>query len=123
MNSTKSLEEIQKSLLQSFSEVSTILKAINEPNRLKILILLLCEPQTFQNLLIETELKKSALANHLTSLKANSLVEKIHHGTYKITNDGKGYLQAIEKMYQESEARKISEQKYQFTKAFLKRNR
>jgi predicted transcriptional regulator len=109
--------------LQSFSEVSTVLKAISEPNRLKILIFLLSEPQSFQDLLAETNLKKTALANHLTSLKSNSLIEKIHHGTYRISNDGRSYLQAIENMYQKSEARKISEQRYQFTKAFLERNK
>ena len=53
----KSLDESKKTLLQSFNEIAAILKALVHPSRLKILILLLNEPQTFQKLLDEIKLK------------------------------------------------------------------
>ncbi|MHA2297931.1 MAG: ArsR/SmtB family transcription factor [Candidatus Hodarchaeales archaeon] len=127
MESQKPLDESQKSLLQSLDEVTAVLKAISHPNRFKILVLLLTGPQSFQILLDETKLKKTALANHLASLKDKLLVEKIHHGTYKITHDGKKYVQAIESVYEKSREykNKIKEakQKYQLSKTFLERNK
>jgi predicted transcriptional regulator len=119
----KSLEGAQQSLLQSSREITAILKAISHPNRFKILILLLSGPQTFQTFLDELNLKKSALASHLDQLKKNALVEKLHHGTYKITNDGLSYMQALDTLYAQSEARKIGQKRYQPAKAFLERKK
>lgn len=119
----KSFEELQESLLQSFNNILAILRTIGHPNRFKILILLLTGPQTFQSLLEELKLQKSALANHLTYLKNKSLIEKIHHGTYKVTNDGKCFLQSIDTMYTQSETQKVFQQRYQPAKAFLGRKK
>lgn len=119
----KSLENSQESLLQSFNDIIDILKTIAHPNRFKILILLLTGPQAFQSLLEELKLKKSALANHLTHLKDKSLIEKVHHGTYKVTNDGKCFLQAIDTMYTQSENQKMFQQRYQPVKTFLGRKK
>ncbi len=119
----KSLETAQQSLLQSSREITAILKAISHPNRFRILTLLLSGPQTFQTFLEELNLKKSALASHLDQLKKNALVEKMHHGTYKITNDGLSYLQALETTYAQSEARSIAQQRYRPAKAFLERKK
>ena len=121
--SQNSLVESQKTLLQSFGEITDILKAISHPNRFKILILLFSGPQTFQTFLDELNLKKSALASHLDQLKRNSLVEKMHHGTYKITDDGLSYMQALEAIYEQSEAYKIVQQRYKPAKAFLERKK
>ena len=125
MNSKNPLEKSQELLLHSFDEITAILTAIGHPNRFKILILLLTGPMTFQTLLEEMNLQKSALANHLTHLKNRSLIEKIQHGTYKITNDGKSYIQAIEATFRESKARreKIREtkQRQELAKTFLER--
>jgi len=106
MKSKNHLDKSEELLLNSFDEITAILTAIGHPNRFKILILLLKGPLTFQALLKEMNLKKSALANHLTHLKNKSLVEKIQHGTYKITDDGRNYIQSIEAAYRESEVRK-----------------
>jgi DNA-binding HxlR family transcriptional regulator len=106
MESKNPLDKSQELLLASFDEITALLTAIGHPNRFKILILLLKGPLTFQALLENTNLKKSALANHLTHLKDKSLVQKIQHGTYKITDDGRTYIQSIEAAYRESEARK-----------------
>jgi DNA-binding HxlR family transcriptional regulator len=119
----KSKDPLDKS--QEFDEIIAILTAIGHPNRFKILILLLKGPLTFQRLLNEMNLKKSALANHLTHLKDKSLVEKVQHGTYKITDDGRNYIRVIEVAYRESEARKkkIGEikQRQELAKTFLDR--
>jgi len=119
----KSKDPLDKS--QEFDEIIAILTAIGHPNRFKILILLLKGPLTFQALLNEMNLKKSALANHLTHLKDKSLVEKVQHGTYKITDDGRNYIQVIEVAYRESEARKkkIGEikQRQELARTFLDR--
>ena len=119
------MDKSQESLLISFDEITAILTAIGHPNRFKILILLLKGPLTFQALLKATNLKKSALANHLTHLKNKSLIEKIQHGTYKITDDGRNYVQSIEAAYRESEARKKkikeAEQREELARTFLER--
>jgi len=115
-----SLEESQKTLLQSFGEITDILKAISHPNRFKILILLLDGSKTFQTLLDKTKLKKSALANHLTHLKDRLLIDKIQHGIYFITHDGKNFVQAIESAYKQSKEFKL---KYRLAKSCLDRKK
>lgn len=115
----------QDLLLNSFDEIVPILRAIGHPNRLKILIFLLEGPLSFQELLNTMNLQKSALANHLTHLKNTSLIEKVHHGTYKITDDGRTYMQSIEAAYRESETRKKkikeAKQREKLAKSFLER--
>ncbi len=118
-------DESQELFFDSFDEIVAILKAIGHPNRFRILILLLKGPLSFRELLDTMNLQKSALANHLTQLKNRSLVEKIKHGTYRITDDGKNYLQSIEAAYRESEARKRkireTKQREELARSFLER--
>ena len=125
MENKNPLDKSQELLLSSFDEIIAILTAMRHPNRFKILILLLKGPMTFQALLDEMNLKKSALANHLTHLKNKSLVEKIQHGTYKITDEGRNYMQAIEATYRESELRKKkieeTKQRQELARSFLER--
>jgi DNA-binding transcriptional ArsR family regulator len=53
------------------------------------------------------------------------LVLLIQHGTYKITDDGRNYIQSIEAAYRESEARKkkfkAAEQRQELARTFLER--
>ena len=125
MENKNPLDKSQELLLSSFDEIIATLTAIGHPNRFKILILLLKGPMTFQALLEEMNLKKSALANHLTHLKNKSLVEKIQHGTYKITDDGRNYIHAIEVTYRESKLRKKkieeTKQRQELARSFLER--
>ena len=125
MESKNPLDKSEELFLNSFDEIIALLTAIGHPNRFKILILLLKGPLTFQALLKEMNLKKSALANHLTHLKDRALVEKIQHGTYKITDDGRNYIQSIEAAFRESEARKKkikeAEQREELARTFLER--
>lgn len=122
---TRTPLESQELLLSSCDELVSILTTLGQSNRFKILVLLLKGPMTFQVLLNEIKLKKSALANHLNHLKERSLIEKIQHGTYAITDDGRTYVEAIEAAYRKSEARKrkIEEarQRHELTKTFLER--
>ncbi|WP_269848461.1 ArsR/SmtB family transcription factor [Methanosarcina horonobensis] len=78
------------------------MKTIAHINRFRILILLLKGPLTFQMLLEQMDIKKSALANDLAELKDSNLVDKIQHGTYEISENGKNYVKSIEKTYRES---------------------
>jgi DNA-binding HxlR family transcriptional regulator len=118
--SQNSLEESQNTLLQSFGKISNILRAISHPNRFKVLILLLDGPKKFQTLLEKTELKKSALANHLTHLADNLLIDRIQHGMYSITKTGIDFIQAIESAYKQSEEFKLQ---YRLAKSFLDRKK
>lgn len=125
MDKRNDLNPSQEFLLKSFTEIVPILKAIGNPNRLKILILLVNGPVNFQTLLDEMNLKKSALANHLAQLKNTGLVEKIQHGIYGLTEDGKIYLFSLEKSFKDSKQleikRKEIQQRRNLAKSFLER--
>lgn len=127
MDKKSNLDSSGEFLLNSSTEIVSILKTIAHKKRFEILILLLDRPLTFQILLEETDLKKSALANHLNDLKDKFLVEKVQHGTYKITDDGKTYIKSIETAYRENitmkKRIKETEQRLKLTKSFLERNK
>ncbi|AUB59316.1 MAG: winged helix-turn-helix domain-containing protein [Methanobacterium sp.] len=114
-------------LLNSTEGIVTILKAIGNLNRFKILIYLLDGPSSFQMLLDETDLKKSALANHLSRLMNTGLIEKIQHGTYCLTEDGEKYLKTIGNAYKTSQmlGMQITESKKRknLSMSFLERNK
>lgn len=114
-------------LLNSTEGIVTILKAIGNPNRFKILIYLLDGPSSFQMLLDETDLKKSALANHLSRLMNTGLIEKIQHGTYCLTEDGEKYLKNIGNAFKTSQRLGIqiteSKKRKNLSMSFLERNK
>ena len=125
MSDDNSLIDLRESLQRSFNELMLVLKALGTPNRLKILIILLEEPKTFQELIDNVEIKRTALSNHLASLRDASLVDKIHHGYYRLTQKGLEFLSAIDKAYQESQTsdvlEKEAEQRKQLLDTFLHR--
>lgn len=123
----KTLEELQESLQNSFQNIITILKALGTPNRLKILIILLEGPKTFQELADNLQLGSTALANHLTSLRKATLIDKIHHGFYRITQKGVEFLHSIDQAFEkaeslESKEREILERK-QLLDSFIDRRK
>ena len=61
-------EELANSLKISFNEVLAGLKALSTDSRLKVLIMLLQGPKTFQELMDQIAIKRTALANHLSEL-------------------------------------------------------
>ncbi|MDQ1253372.1 MAG: hypothetical protein QG646_2539 [Euryarchaeota archaeon] len=125
MDKKNDLDLSQEFLINSSDEILSILKTIAHVNRFRILVLLLNGPLTFRTLLEEMNIKKSALANHLTELKNSNLVNKIQHGTYKISDSGKNYIKSIERSYRENKAieKRIweSKQREQLSKSFLER--
>jgi predicted transcriptional regulator len=113
--------------LDSMDDIVTILKAIGNPNRFKILVYLLDGPSNFQRLLEETDIKKSALANHLGKLINARLIEKIQHGTYHLTEDGEKYIKTIGNTYETSQILRIqiaeSKKRKNLSMSFLERNK
>lgn len=125
MNKKSDLDPSQEFLMNSLEDIVSILKTIAHINRFKILVLLLKGPLTFQMLLEQMDIKKSALANDLAELKDSNLVDKIQHGTYEISENGKNYVKSIEKTYRESMdiEKKVweSKQRERLSKSFLER--
>ena len=119
MSDDNSLIDLRESLQRSFNELMQVLKALGTPNRLKILIILLEEPKTFQELIDNVEIKRTALSNHLASLKDASLVDKIHHGYYRLTQKGLAFLYAIDIAYQESQTSDVLEKEAEQRKYLL----
>jgi len=101
--------ELKKSLEQSFDDILAIIKAMGNQNRLKILITLLSGEKSFQTLMSETDLQKTALSNHLTLLFKKSLIEKPDYGKYKITQDGVEFIRAIQAVYYQSDTQRKKE--------------
>ena len=79
--------------------------------------------KSFDILKQETDLQKTALSNHLTTLINNSLIEKPDYGKYKITLDGKLFIRALEAVYTKSDIWKKKQtesiQKRQFSDKFV----
>lgn len=119
MSDDNPLINLRESLQRSFNELMQVLKALGTPNRLKILIILLEESKTFQELIDSVEIKRTALSNHLFSLKDASLVDKIHHGYYRLTQKGLEFLYAIDKAYQESQTSAVLENEVEQRKQLL----
>lgn len=115
----KSPEELQRLLINSFTDINTILKALGIEQRQKLLIFLLDGPKTFQELSEHLELGRTAVANHLTQLKDVSLIDRIHHGYYRITQKGLLFLQAIYLAYEHSQTEKMKQKEAEQKKALM----
>jgi len=98
MDKKSNLNPSQEFLISFSDDIVSILKTIAHINRFRILVLLLNGPSTFQMLLEQMDIKKSALANHLAELKDSNLVEKTHHGTYEISENGKNKTNQLKKL-------------------------
>ena len=87
-------------------EALTYLKALAHESRLTILTNLYGEPRTFQDLMKETGLAKSALSSHLGKLMEAGLTEKYQHGVYRITENGTALLDYVQDFIDESRDRR-----------------
>ena len=101
--------ELKESLEQSFDDILGIIKAMGNQNRLKILITLLSGEKSFQTLMSETNLQKTALSNHLSLLFKKNLIEKPDYGKYKITQDGVEFIRAIQVVWYQSDTQRKKE--------------
>ncbi|MBN2335992.1 winged helix-turn-helix transcriptional regulator [Candidatus Bathyarchaeota archaeon] len=88
------------------AEALIYLKALAHESRLTILTSLYGEPRTFQDLMKETGLAKSALSSHLGKLMEAGLAEKYQHGVYRITVDGAALLDGVQDFMDESRERR-----------------
>jgi predicted transcriptional regulator len=107
---------------QPFGDILDIVKALGNEKRLQILITLLSGPKSFEGLKNETDLKKTALSNHLAIMMQQELIKKPEHGKYEPTSDGKLFLQAIEVAYNKSDRWKknqINRQMHQSSNSFI----
>jgi len=102
-------EDLSSSIEDFFNEICSILKALGNQKRFKILLSLLQGLQAFGTLLRETELRRTALSNHLTQLIDANLIEKVDYGVYKISGDGLEFLKALKKAYYESPTRLLTQ--------------
>ena len=98
-------KQLQTILFESPKEIAELLRSASHPARIQILTLLLRGEHDFSELMQHTELSKTALANHLTRLMKNGLVQRVARGEYSLTVDGKELLNAAATMYKDSARR------------------
>ncbi|MHA2273263.1 MAG: ArsR family transcriptional regulator, partial [Candidatus Hodarchaeales archaeon] len=99
----ESKQAMKSFILESVEEITALLRAISHPKRFLLLGLLLDEPQSDLNTLVEkTGLQKSALGNHLGILIEKNLVEKLDRGVYRLTITGEELLQATTQSFLET---------------------
>jgi DNA-binding transcriptional ArsR family regulator len=109
----------------SFSEITTITKALGNEKRVQILVFLLKGPQSYSKIVKELNLKKTAVSNHLTHLRDVKLIKREGNGVYEITGDGLEFIRAIENAYKKSPTRQLEKfedlQRRGVSTAFLNR--
>jgi DNA gyrase inhibitor GyrI/DNA-binding transcriptional ArsR family regulator len=96
---------MQQFVLESLDEMVALLKAMEHPQRLQILTLMITEPKTFAQLQERTGLQKSALGNHVNILITKNLVQKIERGVYRLTLDGESILNHLTESFLELKIR------------------
>ncbi|MHA1965785.1 MAG: effector binding domain-containing protein [Candidatus Thorarchaeota archaeon] len=84
---------------------------VSHPKRIRILSLLAEESMDFSDLLSKTGIRKTALSNQLTKLTEKRLIQRVSHGHYALTKDGKLILRVIIDTYKKSRLSKEEEKK------------
>jgi DNA-binding transcriptional ArsR family regulator len=100
---------LQSILLESPNGIAELLGLAAHPARIRIMALLLQGEEEFSNLMQQTKLSKTALANHLNQLINKELIEKKGRGKYALAADGKELLRAAAAMYEGSVQRQRAE--------------
>lgn len=85
--------------------------AVSHPKRIAILNLLAEESLDFSDLLSKTGLRKTALSNQLAKLTEKRLIQRVSHGHYALTKDGKHVLKVIIDTYNRSRHSREEEKK------------
>ena len=85
--------------------------AVSHPKRITILSLLAEESMDFSDLLSKTGIRKTALSNQLTKLAEKRLIQRVSHGHYALTKDGKHVLKVIIDTYNKSRLSREEEKK------------
>jgi predicted transcriptional regulator len=100
--SRKAMEEF---VLESLDDIITLLKALDHPQRMRILTVMVNESKSFQQLTELTNLQKSALGNHLSILHEKNLIQKMDRGIYQISPDGECLFGHIAQCHLENKVR------------------
>jgi DNA-binding HxlR family transcriptional regulator len=98
-------KDLQRVLSESPENVAELLRSAAHPVRIRILASLLRGENDSSELMQTTALSKTALANHLTQLIKNRLVERVVRGKYRLTDDGRDLLSSAISMYKNSARR------------------
>ncbi|MHA1991387.1 MAG: effector binding domain-containing protein [Candidatus Hodarchaeales archaeon] len=97
---------LQKFLESSSDDIIELLRCLDHPKRFELVIHMLNgKPETFGELLEETDLQKSALANHLSILCDKGLLNKKEKGIYQITFEAYTLLESIAQSFMQSKFR------------------
>ncbi|MFX1569193.1 MAG: winged helix-turn-helix domain-containing protein, partial [Promethearchaeota archaeon] len=100
MNEGSSTDDISKIILESYKDITTILKAAGSSKRLVILGYLLKGPRSFSFMLERLNVKRTTINHHLDLLLRSRLIEKEEWGRYQITQAGIEFLSSIINAYQ-----------------------
>ena len=121
----KDKQERRDSISSRLGVLSGLGKVISAPKRLDILIGLMDEAKAFQQIKSITGLEKSALSNHLRLLTNQGLIEKKHHGIYRITYQGYQLMVKLDDLIDETvdylRNERETEIRKKFTDNFLNR--
>ncbi|MHA1543170.1 MAG: winged helix-turn-helix domain-containing protein, partial [Candidatus Hodarchaeales archaeon] len=95
-----SKNNLREFMIKSIDGIIDLLKTLDHPKRLEMLISMIgVESTTFKELLEISDLQKSALAHHLSVLVEKGMIEKKEKGVYQITIDGEDLLKRIAESY------------------------
>lgn len=111
MNNRRDEENLQNLSWRSLEAIADYLLAVSHPKRLMVLSLLAEESRDFADLLVKTGIRKTALSNQLTQLVEKRFIQRVSHGHYALTQDGKHVLRAVLDMYRNSTLSKEEEKK------------
>lgn len=89
----------------STRNLSKILRALAHPKRIAIIEYLYHSQREYSDILRNSRISRTALANHLNLLVENGLVERLERGSYSLTEDGQAFFQSIAKTYFDSKTR------------------
>ena len=93
-------KKIYNLLIESLDNISNLLKSAGNSIRLKILAELLLSPKLFSFFLDTTQLKKTSLTHHISSLINSGLIKRTQRGLYTISIDGIDFVKNTVLTYQ-----------------------
>ena len=92
-------DDISKIILESYKDITMILKAAGSSKRILILGYLLKGPRSFSFMLDRLKIKRTSINHHLDVLLRSKLIEKEEWGRYQITEAGFEFIISVIKAY------------------------
>ena len=94
-----SKEDISQIILDSYKDITLVLKAAGSSKRLVLLAYLLKGPKSFSFMLDKLKIKRTTINHHLDLLIKSQLIEKEEWGRYQITEAGIEFVTGIINSY------------------------